>query len=216
MKNVALFLFVLAAAESACQTGQSELFKAGFVLGLDVQNMGAAYIQEPRPDYPYGATGRPTAGFGAGVFGMWRLSRQVAIRQQVLFGYNRNDIKVLEENKPERRVRYTFYDLEIPLHLVLTNRARRFPPATSLFFGPRIGINMASLPTEAPVGVYRARYALDLGMGIEFKRGKWRIKPELLYSHGLNNLHEVGDRPLDWAIGRIVRDKLCLRVLFWR
>lgn len=110
---------------------------------------------------------------------------------------------------------YRFTDVELPLHFVLTNPDGHFPVRGSLLLGARAGWNFAAQPSDN-LSLLSERLAVDVGLGMEIRLKNWRLQPEFVYSHGLNNLHDVTNAKYDWAVGRMVRDKLTLRVLVWK
>jgi hypothetical protein len=110
---------------------------------------------------------------------------------------------------------YRFTDLELPLHFVLTNPADEDSRVRGSFLlGARVGWNFAAQNGDN-LQLLHERLAVDAGLGVEIRLKNWRLQPEFVYSFGLNNLHEVTNAPYDWVAGRIVRDKLTLRLLIW-
>jgi hypothetical protein len=67
--------------------------------------------------------------------------------------------------------------------------------------------------TSSNLNLLQERIALDVGLGIEIPSGRYAIQPEVLYSHGLNNIHNFSNTPYDPYVGQVVRDKLQIRVL---
>ncbi len=77
-----------------------------------------------------------------------------------------------------------------------------------------MGWNFADNPSNL-LKIAQERFALDLGLGAEIKVGRWRLQPAFVYSHGLNNLHLIQDAQYDEVVGKMVRDKLSLRISVW-
>lgn len=155
-------------------------------------------------------TGSPGALLGT--FFRWQLTRDLSIQPELLFSYAQNKVRFYPENTSER---YRFMDVEIPLHLVVTNTRKRLPLRASFLFGGRIGWNFATNDSDK-LNLLRERLAADIGLGAEIRLKKYRIQPDIVYSYGLNNLHDYRNTLFDPGISNVVRDRITLRVLVWR
>ena len=184
----------------------------GVLLGFDSQMLGIETLDGLEPEQTAVLSERPAAGGSLGVFGRWPVVGALWVQPGLLLSVAQNRVLF----RPDGPVRYRFVDAELPLHFVVTNQSRRaFPLRASFLFGGRLGWNLAPDVTDR-LRLYRERVALDLGLGVEISAKKWRIQPELVYSHGMNNLHSVSNTPYDGLVGRAVRDRLTLRVLVWK
>lgn len=211
MKKLLLALLLL---WSALLLGQqkppSPIF--GVMLGFESQLLGIETLDGLEPEQTAVLSERPSAGSSLGVFGRWPVVGGLWVQPEILLSHAQNRVLF----RPDGLVRYRFVDMDLPLHFVLTNHSRRaFPLRGSFLFGGRLGWNFAPDATDQ-LRLYRERVALDLGLGVEILAKKWRIQPEFVYSHGMNNLHNVSNAPYDGLVGRVVRDRLTLRVLVWK
>jgi hypothetical protein len=209
-------LYVLLLLWSAALRGQQPGASGpvfGALLGFDSQTLGIETLDGLEPERTAVLSERPSAGGSVGVFGRWPLLPGLWLQQEALVSVTQHRVLF----RPDGPVRYRFVDAELPLHFVLTNRGggRGFPLRGSFLFGGRLGWNFAPDATDR-LRLYRERAALDLGLGVEILAKKWRIQPELVYSHGMNNLHSVTNATYDGLVGRVVRDRLTLRVLVWK
>lgn len=218
MKKI-LFFFLLVVAATAF--GQSEAPRRarvfGAFIGVESHQLNARYGQYDRANRPYLTFQQETAGLTIGGFGRWPLLEGLALQPEIVFSYARHRATLWADGQPTGQLSYTFADLELPLHLVLTNPVGQLPLRGSILFGGRLGLNAGGIagPNEG-VALLRERLAVDLGLGVEFGWKGWRIQPEVLYSHGLNNLHNDAGSVYDNSVDRIFRDKITLRVGVWR
>jgi hypothetical protein len=137
----------------------------------------------------------------------------LVLQPELAFSFSRYQARLWADNVQVDALQYTFADLELPLHLVLSNPVGRLPLRSCILFGGRLGLNVAHPQPDGGIALLRERIGIDLGLGIEFGLGKWRIQPEMLYSHGLNNLHNDTGSRYDWSVDRVLRDKVCLRIV---
>ncbi|MEM8909563.1 MAG: hypothetical protein AAGD05_17075, partial [Bacteroidota bacterium] len=104
--------------------------------------------------------------------------------------------------------------LSFPLHLVFTQQKwDRWNP--SVLLGLRYTHNIAEKKNDR-LALNDQNWSIDLGTGVEIKFNKFKLKPELLVSLGLNNLHREGANDLfNRAIEHIQQDQIALRILFY-
>lgn len=182
----------------------------GFFAGLTTQSLGIEPLDGKEPEEAAVQAARPKVGVTAGLMLEKKIWRGFGFEPGLAFSYVENRVYF----RPGGAKTYPFADVELPLHFTLTNQSKQLLPLhAKLRFGPRLGWNVANAPASE-LHLYRRRVGLDLGLGVEIKWGKWIFCPEMLYSHGMNNLHDFRGSPVDFLTGRIVRDKLALRVVF--
>ena len=212
MKKIFLFALLCWVGALPAQTPETGSFVWGMTAGFESQLLGIQSTNTNEPEQMRVEAGRAAHGGSAGVFGRWQLWRGVSIQQAMSFSFMRSKIHFYPGNVEY----YRFTDLELPLHIVLTNPAKEDSPVRGSFLlGARVGWNFA--PQNADnLHLLRERLAVDAGLGVELRFKSWQIQPEFVYSLGLNNIHDVTNTPYDWVVGRMVRDKLSLRVLVWR
>jgi hypothetical protein len=212
MKKILLLALVLFAAQLTAQKENSKSFVWGAMAGFETQLLGIEWIPNGEPEEFWAEAERAGYGGSLGVFGRWHIWRGLSV--QPALSLSTLQSKVVFHSSGTEHFRFT--DLELPLHFVLTNTSDgEFPLRGSLLFGGRLGWNLASQNSEN-LNLLRERVALDLGIGVEIRLKNWRFQPEFVYSHCLNNLHDVTNARYDWVTGRIVRDRLTLRVLVWK
>lgn len=211
MKKILLPAFVFCAGFLAAQEEMDRPFVWGAMLGFETQLLGIESVQTD-PEGIWAEAGKPGHGGSVGIFGRWRVYRGLSVRPALSFSTLQSKIIF----HPEGSEYFRFSDVEMPFHFVLTSSPdERFPVRGSLLFGGRIGWNFATQRSEN-LSFLRERLALDAGMGLEIRLKNWRLQPEFVYSHCLNNIHDVTNAKYDWAVGRVVRDRLTLRVLVWK
>ncbi len=194
--------------------GQSppKRFVLGGVIGFEAQLLGIQTLDGLEPEQTAVLSDRLGNGISIGGFGRWQLLPMLAIRQGLALNRVQNTVLF----RPHGTVRYEFIDVELPLHFVVTNRTHEpFPLRASFLFGGRVSANFAS-PATHHLLLLRERFAIDIGLGVEIGKNKWRFQPEFVYSHGMNNMHDFSNSDYDWLVGRVVRDRMTLRVLVWR
>lgn len=211
MKKVFLAVILISSGLLKAQQQESRPFIWGLEAGLVSQLTGIQSLDTGEPDQVRVAAERHAPGARLGVFGRWQIGRGFAIQTGLSGSSLRAKIR-FERNVSEN---FRFVDLEVPLHFVFTNPNGHFPLRGSILLGGSLDWNFAS-QTSDNLYLLRERLALDAGLGVEIRLKKWKIQPELLYSHGLNNLHDVNNTKYDWMIGRVVRDRLTLRLLIWK
>lgn len=211
MKKIFLALFIASICPLSAQQQESRKFIWGIETGFETQLTNIQSLGWNEPDKVPVAAERHAQGGSAGVFGRWQIWKGLSLQSS--FSVTSLPVKIRFDEGVYETFRFT--DLEVPLHFVMTNPGKNFPLRGSILIGGRLGWNMAGQPSDK-VFLLRERLALDAGMGVEIRLKNWRLQPELVYSHGLNNIHDVRNAPYDWVIGRIVRDRLTVRILVWR
>lgn len=215
MKNIFLILFWAFSWPAFAQEVSVKKFFWGVVAGVEQHRLSIQSINNKVavPDSPVaGAERGGTAGALAGVFGRWRLTRDLAIQSELLFSMAQNTVRFRPEDAQEK---YHFIDAELPVHLVVTNRAKNNVLRPSLMVGGRIGWNFAANPSDR-LNLYQNRTAADIGLGAEIHLRHFHIQPEVVYSYGLNNLHNYLNTLYDPVIKSVVRDRITLRIRVWR
>ena len=195
------------------QAADSQSFSYGFVAGAELQtlNIQQQPLQSGRPFIPnQNLTG---TGASLGMWAQWRVFSALEVRQGLQISLLSNAIRFETPDGQTQRDRYHFADLELPLHFVLSNQLQHLPAKALILFGGRASWNLADGRSSAALNLLPERFAVDLGIGAGFHIGNWSIQPELIYSYGLNNLHDFQNSPYDWAAGRVLRDRLSLRVV---
>ncbi|MFN4256847.1 MAG: outer membrane beta-barrel protein [Saprospiraceae bacterium] len=213
-----LLHFLLLAAAPVLLFGQGDerprRFLLGALVGFESQTLDWTTLPGGDPDEPARVwADRPKPGASIGVFGAWHLSKSVAVRPQLVAAFTRNRLFFRAGDQSVTARDYRFADLELPVHLVFTNPKGRLPVRGSILLGGRFAWNFAQNQPAEGLRLYHERFALDLGVGLEIHFGKLRLRPEVLYSYGLNNLNDAVETPEYWRIGKAVRDRVSVRVL---
>jgi len=215
MKKIVLPFLLVFLLRLSAQPADPHGFSFGVLAGVESQALGASYIPPSSTDYPFAQIGRSVPGGSFGFFGQWHLTPVLALRPQLVLAINDNYVGLYKGTEKFGQLRYRFADVELPIHFVVTNQAGRLPMRGSFLVGARLSWNTARNQPQG-ISLYQERVGLDIGLGVEFSHKKWKIKPEVVYSHGINNIHNLGDTPYDWSVGRMVRDRLALRVFVWK
>lgn len=209
MKKVVTLGLCLFALVVQGQQENEKLHYWSFFLGMETQSMGVESLDSREPDEATVVPGRPGLGFTTGIHYQKKLWRGFSFRPGISFSRSSNHVSF----KQDGREKYQFSDLELPIHLVFSNDKTGFQPLRAqIMVGARFGWNFAQNPTDR-LAFLNERAAIDLGLGVSIRTGKFIICPEVVYSHGLNNLHDFSGKPYDYLVGRVVRDKLAFRVL---
>ena len=117
MKNILLILFCAGTWPVFAQEVSVKKFFWGVVAGIEQHRLSVQSINNKvsAPDSPAaGAERGGTAGALAGLFGRWRLTRDLAIQSELLFSLAQNKVRFSPEGVHEQ---YQFMDAELPLHL---------------------------------------------------------------------------------------------------
>lgn len=216
MKNILPLFLCLCSACAWSQTEDVKRFTAGISVSAESQILSIETLRDiPDKDPPVWSEPR-SAGFGIGAFGRWRLFHFLAFQQELQLAFTQNTVHFEVENQAYTQQTFHFADLEAPFHFVVTNQLGRLPLRSSFLFGGRLSWNVAQLPGDK-LQLLPERLGLDIGLGVEVHLPqRWVIQPEVVYSHGINNLHDVVNLPYDWQVGRVLRDRISLCVLVWR
>ena len=215
MKKLLVVLFYAYSLQLVAQQEKPKHFFWGVLAGIEQHRLSVQSItgKTNTPEALLaGAEKAGTAGALLGAFGRWQLSRDLAIQTELLFSAAQNTIRFFPQGGSET---HRFLDAEIPLHFVVTNTRKNQPLRASFLVGGRVGWNFASRTSEK-LNLYSGRTAADIGLGAEIRLRKCRIQPEVVYSYGLNNLHNYLNTAYDPSISSIVRDRITVRVLVWR
>jgi hypothetical protein len=215
MKILVLALLILTSLTLWAQPDVPRRFHWGLVAAMESQLLGVQSLYDPPGQPPKAEAGRPALGWSVGMYGGWRLAPVVSLQSELTVSSTHNTVLFRRPDPAGTLVSFRFTDVELPVHLVFTNRSNAFPVRGLFLLGARLSWNFAD-QSGAPLTLLRERAGLDAGLGVEIRLGRWRIQPEVVYSHGLNNLHDFQDRPYDAFTGRIMRDRLSLRVLCGR
>ncbi|MCK6691323.1 MAG: outer membrane beta-barrel protein [Thermoanaerobaculia bacterium] len=197
------------------QDAERQRFFYGYSFGAEMQSLNIGLFSE-RPNGPYITSDQPGFGASAGVWGQWRLLPVLQVRPALQLHYTRNTIRFWADNGEVERRQYPFTELEIPIHFLLTSALRQMPVQGLILFGGRMSANLAAGRQNVLMKLLPERLGLDIGIGASFRQGDWTIQPELIYSYGMNNVHDFTNSPYDWTVGRIFRDRLSLRISFSR
>lgn len=194
------------------QEGPYRSFIWGISAGFETQVLGIESPDTGEPEQRRVTSDRASYGGSFGLFGRWHVWRGLSLQPGLTVSSLRSRVYF----QPADTEYFRFTDLELPLHLVFTNTSEgSFPLRGSILLGARLGWNFAAQSSENLV-LLRELLAVDAGLGVEIRMGKWRLQPLFIYSFGLNNLHDIANNEYDWTVGRIVRDRLALRVLVWK
>lgn len=212
MKKFSALPLLLIALQIFAQSKENERFVLGFFAGLETQSLGIQTLGSQEPEQPLVQSRRPGAGCALGFFARKRLWRGLSIQPEIAVSFAKNKVNY----RTEGRQAFRFWDIELPLHFVVTDwRRSDFPLRGCVIFGGRLGWNFTQNPSNL-LKIAHERVAIDLGLGAEIKSGRWRIQPAFVYSHGMNNLHVLENATYDDVVGRVVRDKLSLRISVWK
>lgn len=214
MKKIVCWILLLNCFGAFGQSAEPKApFSYGFSAGAEFQILNMAALS-PRPGGPYLAEDdRIGYGASAGLWGQWPLLPTLSLRPALVFSRTTNTLAFRTPDGADVRDRYIFSDLELPLHIVLTNQFNHLPVRAIVLLGGRLSWNLAPVAPEAALHILPERLSVDIGIGAGIRWGKVHLQPEVIYSYGLNNSHDFRDSPYDWAVGRIVRDRVSVRVV---
>ncbi len=214
MRKILLLLLLAWAVHASAQRSTGRPGRSfGFFAGIESQPLSVSVLPDYSADKPYINFQNGSLGLTLGGLGRFPLLDNLVFQPELGFSYARFSAKLWADHRLVDQLEYTFADLEMPLHLVLSNPVGRLPLRSSILFGGRLGLNVARAQPLGGIALLRERIGIDLGLGVEFNLGKWRIQPEMLYSHGMNNLHNDTGSRYDSSVDRILRDKVTLRIV---
>ena len=212
MRKLYFLPFLFITLQIFAQSKENERFVLGFFTGLETQSLGVQPLEGHQPEYLAAGADRTRKGISAGVFLQKPIWRWLAFKPELSLAYVENRV-IFQPDGPKP---FRFFDAELPIHFVVTDwRRSDFPLRGSIVFGSRMGWNLAQNPSDL-LEISPERFGLDLGLGVEIKIRLRRLEPVFLYSHGLNDLHFLEDAKYDNVVGKMVRDKLSLRVMVWK
>lgn len=214
MKKIVFAVWLFGTTGLFCQQAtDGRPFSFGFLAGAELQtlNIQQQPLQAGRPFIPnQNLTG---AGASLGIWAQWPVFSALDVRQGLQVSFLSNSIRFETPDGQSRQDQYHFADLELPFHFILSNQLQHLPAKALILFGGRASWNLADGRSATALNLLPERFAIDIGIGAGFDIGHWSIQPELMYSYGLNNLHDFQNSPYDWAVGRVLRDRLSLRVV---
>lgn len=203
-------LFCLLAGFLQAQEQPRHGFRWGLSLGIETQSLGIEPTDRVAPEETWVGSDRNKPGATLGIVGQKSIWRGLAFQSGLSLSYTSNLVNFY----PNTTQTYHFTDLELPAYFTITNqKSSKAPLSAKILFGPRLGWNLARNAGDK-LQFLRERLSIDLGLGVEIKLGKWNLSPEMIYSHGLNNLHDFVGADYDFQVGRAVRDKLAFRAVF--
>lgn len=212
MKNIYCLFFCLAWTLVSAQETAKNTWIWGFSAGLETQTLGIETLDGKEPDETAVLSERNRIGGTIGMVGQKKIWRGLSFQTGLSLSSNHNQVTF----RPGGQSRFQFLDLELPVYCVFANQKNGdLPLRGKVMFGPRLGWNLTSNDNDR-LQFLQERFALDLGLGVDINMGKWRLCPEAIYSHGLNNLHDFTGKTFDLLVGRAVRDKLAFRLLLMR
>lgn len=212
MRKFSILPLLFITAQMFAQSKENERFAIGFFAGLETQSLGIQPLDTREPEQAAVQAGRVAMGTALGIFARKQLWTGLYFQPELSLFYAKNQINFRNEGTQE----FEFLDAELPLHFVATNwRRSDLPVHGCIIFGGRLGWNFAK-NSSSHLRIAPERFALDLGLGAEIKIGHWRLQPAFVYSHGLNNLHQIDNAQYDEVVGKVVRDKLSLRLSVWK
>ncbi|MCC7465059.1 MAG: outer membrane beta-barrel protein [Saprospiraceae bacterium] len=209
MKNCLFIILLIAHWNLAAQSKEKDRLNWGIFSGVEHHSVGLEDLAGMDPESPRAGSGDVSTGFTGGFFLNKSIFPWLEIQPEL-------GISVVRQNfqfKPDGPKSFRFYDLELPIHFrVVDTRKKHAPLRACILAGPRVSWNLAGNSKEY-LSINQERIAVDLGLGMEIKLKQWRIQPAFIYSHGLNDLHFPAQGKYDDVAGRIVRDKLSLKIL---
>lgn len=215
MKKIVLAFLMFPVLQGIGQSIVYQKFTFGYSIGAEMQSLNVGLFSE-QPAGPYITSERPGFGAGAGIWGQWLILPMLHFRPGLQFHYTDNTIQFWADNGEVERRKYPFAEVEIPVHFLLTSAGQWLPVKGLILFGGRLSANAAAGRQPALIQLLPERIGLDIGIGAGFRFKGWAVQPELIYSYGVNNVHNFTNSPYDWTVGRIFRDRLNLRVTFRR
>ena len=117
MKKILLTALVCWAGLLPAQQAGVRSFVWGGMVGFESQVLGIQSTSTSEPEQMHVETGRAAHGACMGIFGRWPLWKGVFLQQ----GVSLSTLQAKVDFYPDGPEYYRFTDLELPLHIVLTN-----------------------------------------------------------------------------------------------
>lgn len=211
MKKWCILPLLLVSIHIQAQSKANERFAFGFFAGMETQSLGVESFGN-WPDEPTAWSDGSNAGISMGVFARKSIWPWLHFQPELAVSYVKNNVIFW----PDGPAKFTFWDAELPLHFVLSDwRKNDLPLRGCIILGGRTGWNFAKNQDNL-LNITSGRFAIDLGLGAEIKLKNWVFQPAFVYSHGMNDLHLPDNSKYDSVVGKVVRDKLALRLLLWK
>ncbi len=227
MKNVILIILLVS---TQCVTSFSQTLKNSnnFEFGLLV----GTYSTEDRitlvEQSPNSIMGDFTeinfdnqVGFSIGLLGHKIINKHLTIGFQPTFSFHSYELIADLGERGSLSSLSEALILEGPIHLgVHLNKNAEFNP--SLIFGGRFSYDLTGggglgIDNEVVIAQKPHNISADIGAGLEIKMKGFSMKPELIYSYGLGNLHDtdVTGFEKNEISEKMRRNTLSLRLLFY-
>jgi hypothetical protein len=211
MKNKLIFLLLITPWCLIAQNEEKPRWNWGFFSGLDHQSIALETLGKIEPESPMAWSDGPKAGFSMGGFAQKQFLPWLYFQPEIGMSL----VSQVINYRPDGPRSYRFVDIELPLHCRMVDpRKKNAPLRACVIVGPRIGWNLFGNSTSF-LNINQERIAADLGLGVEIKMKQWRIQPSFIYSHGLNDMHFPDQGKYDDLVGKIIRDKLTLKIACW-
>ena len=164
-------------------------------------------------------------GYSVGLLYKFNVSDYFSIVPQTLLSFQESNFNYDLTNATAHQEAIIPAALSVPLHFVFTKPLNeKLNP--SVLLGIRYNLDITNYDVDdtfqnTPFLDYKFKpkkqsTALDLGIGLEIKTKKFNLKPELLYSLGLENLAVSNADFYNTAVAGLHQDKIALRVLFYK
>jgi len=216
MKKIKILLALLAIAQFAFAQApvSPKSHSMGILLSMDYSNLMAKSRESNNvPEYTTLET-EAGWGFSMGVFYRLRLNENFAILPQAVLAFQDNKVDFRLQNQTTQKVEIQPVTVEFPIHLVFTkNFGKSISPSVAL--GAKYVHDISEREGDFQQDFNRSNFALDVGGGVEIDFKKFKLKPELLYSFGMTNLKNNNNDLLNYEVGRVIRDKFSIRILFY-
>lgn len=164
-------------------------------------------------------------GFDLGLLYKFNLSDHFAIVPQTILSFQNSTIRFDLANNLSHQEIITPVAVNIPLHFVFTRPLnKKINPSVILGIRYIVDItdyDISDFDLNTPFDEFKLRLqkqstALDLGIGAEIKTKKFNLKPELLYSLGLEDFTGTDTDIFNSAIASLHQDRIGIRVLFYK
>ena len=164
-------------------------------------------------------------GFDLGLLYKFNLTDHFAIVPQTILSFQNSTFKYDLTNEISHQEIITPVAVNIPLHFVFTRPLnKKINPSVLLGIRYIVDItdyDISDFDLNTPFDEFKLRLqkqstALDLGIGAEIKTKKFNLKPELLYSLGLEDFKGTETDIFNTAIASLHQDKIGIRILFYK